>query len=287
MINYTTAQTLLSIEHVDLTLDNKLILRDVCAEIKDIERADCVQGQVICFLGPSGIGKTRLSRIIAGLDEPSSGRVLVNTGKRTLAAGYPTEMAPVHKGMVGMVPQNYPLFEFMTVQQNLLTAGKQAGLSPGDAIKKALQFIKEFELTDYLGLYPIQLSGGTHQRVAIVRQLMCSDHFIVMDEPFSGLDPIMKQRACELITRVANMDTLNTIILVTHDVTEGMAVADHVWLMGLEQNADGTYIPGARIVEEIDFAAQGICWDPDIYQNPAFLKQVADVKVRFKTLVPR
>lgn len=275
---YTTGQTLLTIDHVSLTLDNKLILRDVCADIVDIERADCVAGQVICFLGPSGIGKTRLSRIIAGLDQPTIGRVLVSAGKTPQA---------VQKGMVGMVPQNYPLFEFMTVADNLLVAGTQAGLSANDANRYALGFVKEFELSQYLGLYPIQLSGGTRQRVAIVRQLMCSEHFIVMDEPFSGLDPIMKQRACELITRVANMDTLNTIILVTHDVTEGMAVADHVWLMGLERDEKGAYIPGAKIVELIDFAAQGICWDPDIYRNPKFIAQVAEVKARFQTLVPR
>lgn len=270
---YTRQQALITIEHVTQVLDGQVILRDVCAAVTNIERADCVQGQVICFLGPSGIGKTRLSRIMAGLDPATDGRVQVNVGG---------QMVPVRKGMVGMVPQNYPLFEFQTVQDNLVTAGQQAGLSAPAARSKARPLVEEFGLADHLTKYPIQLSGGTRQRVAIVRQLMCSEHFLVMDEPFSGLDPIMKQRACELITRVANMDSLNTIVLVTHDVTEGMAVADTVWLMGLEPGLDG-----ARIVETIDFAAQGICWQPDIYHNPQFLEQVARVKARFQTLLPR
>lgn len=285
---YTTKDTLVKIDHVGLVLDGKIILRDVNAEIVDIDRADCVQGQVICFLGPSGIGKTRLSRIIAGLDQPTTGRVLVDgTG----------HLAEVHKGMVGMVPQNYPLFEFQTVEQNLRTAAEQSR-QPTHALGMLQDFVSEFELKEHLNKYPIQLSGGTRQRVAIVRQLLCAEHFIVMDEPFSGLDPIMKSKACELITKVANLDTLNTIILVTHDITEGMAVADHVWIMGRERapftDRDGTavmlenaWLPGATLVDIIDFAQMGICWRPDIYQNPDFLAEVAKVKARFQTLVPR
>lgn len=274
--SYATAQTLLLVDHVSLALDGKLILRDVCAEVVDIERADCVAGQVICFLGPSGIGKTRLSRIMAGLDTPTKGAVTVAKGDR---------MVQVTKGMVGMVPQNYPLFEFQTVGQNLATAAAMAAVP--QPTQKITELCTQFDLAPHLDKYPIQLSGGTRQRVAIVRQILCSDHFLVMDEPFSGLDPIMKSRACALITRVANMDTLNTIIVVTHDVTEGMAVADHVWLMGQEQDASGAYLPGARIVETIDLAAQGICWRPDIYSHPAFLAEVARVKARFQTVIPR
>lgn len=271
---YTVGETLMSIDRVGLDLGGKTILRDASATICNIERADAVQGQVICFLGPSGIGKTRLSRIIAGLDQPTAGQVLVKADGRLIQ---------VAKGMVGMVPQNYSLFEFQTVRQNLRTAAMQRGDRHGSvSVAQMEAYLATFELRDHLDKYPVQLSGGTRQRVAIVRQLLCSDHFVVMDEPFSGLDPIMKQRACALITQVANLDTLNTIIVITHDVTEGMAVADTVWLMGVDADA-----PGARIVETIDFAAQGICWQPDIYHNVQFLEQVARVKARFQTLVPR
>jgi len=272
---YTTGETLVSIDHVSLTLSGHQILRDVSTTIVDIERVDQVQGQVVCFLGPSGIGKTRLSRIIAGLDPPTSGSVTVRRGN---------SMIQVCKGLVGMVSQQYPLFAFQTVRQNLHTAAAQA-TSPRQAAGRISEFVEAFGLLEHLDKYPIQLSGGTRQRVAIVRQLLCSEHFLILDEPFSGLDPIMKQRACALITQVAAMDTLNTVILVTHDVTEGMAVADRVWMMGLEQR-DGTWIPGATIVEEIDFAAMGICWRSDIYTYPPFLAEIARVKARFQTLAP-
>lgn len=266
-MSYTNGTVLLSVDRVCLTLGARQILRDVSVQVRDIVRPDCVTGQVICFLGPSGIGKTRLSRIIAGLDRPTSGTV-------TLPGG-----TPVHKGLVGMVPQNYLLFDFLTVEDNLAVAGRQSGLSEIQGRRKAAGYVEQFGLGGYLGLYPGQLSGGTRQRAAIVRQLMCSEHLLVLDEPFSGLDLIMKRRACELITQVANLDETNTVILVTHDVTEGMSVADTVWLMGVEAG-----LPGATIVEQVDLAEQGLCWHPELTQDARFLAEVARVKERFLAL---
>lgn len=263
---YTRNETVLCVEHVSLAYGDRLILRDVNVEVKNIVRPDCSQGQVICFLGPSGIGKTQLSRVIAGLQRPTEGQVTLLNGK------------PVERGAVGMVPQNYLLFEFATVSENLHIAMKQSARPRH--IEQFNDYVAKFELEKYLSYYPKQLSGGTRQRVAIVRQLLCSDHFIVMDEPFSGLDPIMKRRACEVITQVANLDELNTIIIVTHDVTEGMSVADTVWLMGREAGQ-----PGARILTEYDLAERGLCWDPELIHNPEFLKLVAEVKDRFQELV--
>lgn len=262
---YEKKETLVSIDHVSLTLGNRVILRDVCAEVKNIIRPDHVQGQVVCFLGPSGIGKTQLSRIIAGLSPSTSGRVLIN-GKPTV------------KGLVGMVPQTSTLFEFMTVDQNLATAqayGKKSTIATVD-------YISQFGLTQYLPLYPAQLSGGTRQRVAIVRQLLCSEHFILMDEPFSGLDLMMKQRACALITQVSNLNESNTIICVTHDVTEGMSIADTVWLMGREPGVEG-----AKILKEYDLASEGLCWRPDLIHDPAFIAKVAEVKETFLEIAQR
>src|SRR5258708_11160996 len=92
---YKYADTLLKIDHVSLSYDDKVILRDVNAEIRDIVRADCTQGQVVGFLGPSGIGKTQLFRIIAGLNQPTSGHVLVNS-----------TLTPVKAGMAGVVAQD-------------------------------------------------------------------------------------------------------------------------------------------------------------------------------------
>lgn len=276
-MTYTKNQTLLKIDHVSLRYGDRIILRDVNAEIQNIERSDCVQGQVICFLGPSGIGKTQLSRIIAGLQPPTSGKVLVASGAQF--ADSPI-LTVVEKGIVGMVPQTYPLFEFATVADNITIAGRQAGLTRDHIRDKGLELMNAFDLYEHRNDYPRALSGGTRQRVAIIRQLMCAGHYLVMDEPFSGLDPIMKQKACALITQVADRDTLNTMIIVTHDVTEGCSVADTVWLMGREKGQ-----PGARVVKQYDLAAMDLCWHQDIQQDARFQSFIGEVKAEFRELV--
>jgi ABC-type sulfate/molybdate transport systems ATPase subunit len=107
MLSYTYGKTLLKIENVSLEYDGRPILKNVSAEIKDIIRPECTQGQVVGFLGPSGIGKTQWFRIIAGLNPPTSGRVTVNRLDR-----------PVKAGEVGVVAQDYQLFD--TVLSSLI-----------------------------------------------------------------------------------------------------------------------------------------------------------------------
>lgn len=267
MTECSYGDVLLSINHVSLSFGDRIVLRDVNAEIRDVIRPGLVQGQIICFLGPSGIGKTQLSRVVAGLQAPTSGNVLLE------------ESRAVHAGLVGMVPQNYPLFEFATVRENFRIAGRQAGLSDANADRKAKPYIDAFDLSAHLLDYPAALSGGTRQRVAIVRQLLCAGHYLVMDEPFSGLDPVMKQHAADLIVQVANLDERNTIIVVTHDILQGCSVADTVWLMGREDQQ-----PGARLVEQYDLVAEDLCWHAGLTRDPAFLRFVARVNDRFLTL---
>lgn len=273
---------LLRIDHVSLTLGGKLILRDVCADVTNSEGV----GEVIAFLGPSGIGKTQLSRVIAGLQAPSSGQVLLRGG----SDGGNLNLVPTGPGKVCMVPQNYPMFEYATVSNNLYIAGKQAGLSNEAINAKASTYIKAFGLESYLHVYPSRLSGGTRQRVAIARQLMCASNYLVLDEPFSGLDPIMKRRAMDAIVTLSLLDTYNTIIVVSHDVTEAMSIADRVWLMGLEkgfstrEDAKAGFIPGARLIEQYDLAAEGLAWQPGIEKNPKFQDFVLMVKDKFQTL---
>lgn len=296
-----TSMKLLDIQNVSLSFGDKLILRDVNATITDVERPDAVQGQVICFLGPSGIGKTQLSRCIAGLQQPTKGAVrilpeAVKTVGYEIVAGADLKsdgLIATGAGQVGMVPQNYPLFDYMTVLDNLLIAGKQRGFNATDAKDKAMQYVEALGLAEHLTKYPKDLSGGTKQRVAIARQMVCASHFLVMDEPFSGLDPIMKEKAAELITQLAGMDTLNTIIVVTHDVTEGLSVADTVWMMGYEKYGPGEglghpgtsdFKPGATLVKQYDLADMDMCWRKDIVSEPKFLDFVGHVKAEFKHL---
>lgn len=263
---YTKDEALLTINNVGLMFGPKVVLAGVNATIHNITRPGVEQGQVVCFLGPSGIGKTRLSRLIAGLDQSTTGSI-------TLADGAPTKA-----GVVGLVQQSYPLFQYMTAQQNLEVAAKRGK----DDLKQISIYADALGIANTtLSLYPKQLSGGQRQRVAIIRQLLCSEHLIILDEPFSGLDIKAKKQACALITQVAQLHTLNTIIVITHDVTEGMSVADTVWLMGITPDQ-----AGAHIVTEYDLAAMGLAWQPDIQHDPRFVEMVRQVKDEFLAVAP-
>lgn len=271
--NYTLGKTLLRVENVCLEYEGRPILKNVNAEVKDIVVPGRVTGQIVGFLGPSGCGKTSLFRIIAGLDKPTSGRVTLNGDDRA-----------VTPGEVGVVAQSYPLFEHRTVLSNLLLAAKQKEKDAKVAHDKVMSFLREFEIADKHNLYPCQLSGGQRQRCAIIQQILCSNNFLLMDEPFSGLDMLMLERTCELIAKVANMDELNTIIVVTHDVTAACSVADHIWLMGRDTDAAGNKIQGSRIVKEYNLIDRDLCWQPGILTTPKFMDFVREVKEDFRKL---
>lgn len=270
---HTFTDVLLKIEHVSLTLGGNQILRDVDAEIKDIVRPGCTQGQVVGLLGPSGIGKTKLFDILSGTLEPTSGRVLV-TAKAT----------PVRLGMVGVVAQDYPLFEHRKVLSNLVIAGRQAGLSSDQARDKAMKLLDTFSLKNKVNFSPAELSGGQRQRVAIAQQLMCSENFLLMDEPFTGLDPVMKDQACSLITDLAAADELNTIIVVTHELSAAVMVADKLWLMGRDHDEKGEVIPGAKVVKTMCLIERGLAWQQNIGSLPAFAETVRELRELFPSL---
>jgi NitT/TauT family transport system ATP-binding protein len=270
---YEHGETILKVENVGRTLGGNVILRDVDVEIKDIRRPGRITGQVIAMLGPSGVGKTTLFRILAGLDEPDTGRVTLGP-----------QAQPVQRGMVGVCAQKYPLFQHRTVLGNLLVAGAQAGLSGRAAKQKASSFLERFGLEGAASRYPCQLSGGQQQRVAIAQQFMCSEHLLLMDEPFSGLDPLAVDRVSELITEVASLHELNTIIVVTHDVSAAVEVADTLWLMGRDRDAAGNIIPGAKIQDNYNLIERGLAWRKGITTTPEFMELMREILARFPQL---
>jgi ABC-type nitrate/sulfonate/bicarbonate transport system ATPase subunit len=270
---YSLGKTLLKIENVNLEYDGVPVLKSINAEIRNIVVPGKSKGQVVGILGPSGCGKTSLFHIIAGLHKPTSGRVSVNGFDR-----------PVRAGEVGVVAQSYPLFEHRTVLSNLMLGAMQKEKNTTVARDKVMALLKEFELDDKFNLYPAQLSGGQRQRCAIIQQILCSEHFLLMDEPFSGLDLLMLEKTCELICKVADMDDLNTIIVVTHDVTAACSVADHLWLMGRDRSGTGPMLPGASIVKEYDLIERDLCWHPSIITTGKFTDFVREVKEEFRRL---
>jgi polar amino acid transport system ATP-binding protein/sulfate transport system ATP-binding protein len=265
--------TLLKIEDLSIVYGSRVVLRDVNAEIRDVIRPGHSQGQVVGLLGPSGIGKTQLFRSMAGLQPPTRGRVLVTK-----------DNIPVRVGMVGVVDQHYTLFKHRTVGDNLLLAAHQGGLVGKAAEEKARTFLGRFQLQDRWDDWPGNLSGGQRQRVAIAQQLLCSEHYLLMDEPFSGLDVNMQDEVCRLIGEVAAMDELTTIIVVTHDVEAAVTISDTIWLLGRDRDEAGAVIPGARVQHEYDLIERGLAWQPDIERRPAFRDLVEEIRVRFRTL---
>ncbi|HEY8208864.1 MAG TPA: ATP-binding cassette domain-containing protein [Myxococcaceae bacterium] len=272
-MNAVRKEVLLRADGVSLDLGGHPILRDVSLEIRDLVRPGAVTGQVVGLLGPSGMGKTQLLRILAGLTAPTSGSVRLTP-----------EQVPVRPGLVGVVSQDCALFEHRTVLGNLCVAGRQAGLSSAAARSKARGLLERLGLADKEALYPGQLSGGERQRVAIAQQLMCSDHYLLMDEPFSGLDPLAQAEVCRVITEVASQHELNTIVVITHDIRAAIEVADELWLLGRDRDGDGRPIEGARIQATYDLVARGLTWHPDIAHAPGLAPLVEEIRGRFAQL---
>ncbi|MBI1335318.1 MAG: ATP-binding cassette domain-containing protein [Armatimonadetes bacterium] len=270
---YEVKECILKIENVSLDLGGRPILKNVNAEVKNILRPNLAQGQVVGLLGPSGMGKTQLFRILAGLNQADQGSVYVTE-----------QMIPVRAGMVGVVAQNYPLFDHRTILSNLVVAGKQAGMNGPAGSQKAQDLLNRFGLGEHGDKYPVQLSGGQRQRAAIAQQFMCSEYFLLMDEPFSGLDPLAKDAMCSFIGEMARTHELKTFIVVTHDIDAAIAVCDSLWLLGRERDEKGQAIPGANIRHTIDLAARGLAWRENIREMPAFGAMVNEVRQLFATL---
>lgn len=266
-------ETLLKVEGVNVTLDDKPILRDLNMEIRDVVVPGRKQGQVVGLLGPSGMGKTTLFRLLAGLDHPDSGDVLVTA-----------DLKPVQRGMVGVVSQDYLVFAHRTVRGNLMVAGKQARLSGRELNEKADELMKRFGLEEHARKYPSQLSGGQRQRVAIAQQFMCSEHFLLMDEPFSGLDVLAAGSVIGFIKEMAQLDEISTFILVTHDIAAATQVCDTILLLGRDRDSSGKVIPGARIQKTYSLIEMGLAWTEDIASNPECVKLIRDIRNDFSEL---
>jgi NitT/TauT family transport system ATP-binding protein len=266
-------ETLLHIENVSKEFPMNdgttfVALKDFTLEIKNIE----IKPQIVSLLGPSGSGKTTALRIIAGLDRPTIGCVLISNGEGQ-------QLRPVQVGDVGVVFQRYPLFEDLNVLHNLIDPAVRSGMDKNEAKDKAARYLDEFNLVKQGLAWPLQLSGGQRQRVAILQQLMLNRHFIILDEPFSGLDPVSILNVIKLISRIANEHTLNTFIIITHDVTSALIISDQVYLLGRERDEKGEPIQGSRIMKTYDMIAEGLAYHPGIEDLPRFAEIRKEIRL--------
>ncbi len=243
-------------------------LKDFTLEIQNIKN----KPQIVSLLGPSGSGKTTALRIIAGLDKPTSGCVFISNG-----AGQ--QLRNVRVGDVGVVFQRYPLFEDLNVLRNLVDPAVRSGMSETAAKEKALRLLDEFNLVKQGLAWPLQLSGGQRQRVAILQQLMLDRHFIILDEPFSGLDPVNILNVIKLISNIAHQHTLNTFLIITHDVTSALIISDHLYLLGRERNKQGEPQQGSKVMKEYDLITEGLAYHSDIEDLPRFAEIRKEIRL--------
>ena len=261
MTNHIKAEVILKAEDINLSYDDKIILRDINFNIKNIVRPDMLQGQVVSLIGRSGIGKTQLFKILSGLQQPTMGNVFIHQDKKVKA------------GDMGVIFQSYYLFEWRTIEQSLMMAAKQNPSLKGKEKEAIKTYADNFSLMEHLHKYPEQLSGGQKQRVSIIQQLLKGSDFLLLDEPFSGLDVCVLDKVVDLLLQVSVSDELKTLIIVSHDIETAVAISDTVFILGMEEGK-----PGATIKKEIDLIARDLAWQKDIKKEKAFAEMVEEIK---------
>ena len=188
-------------------------------------------GELVALLGPSGCGKTTALRLLAGLEQPDDGRVVV--GDRDITD------VPANKRDMGMVFQAYSLFPHLTVLENVAFGLKLRGRSRAQRRQRAEEMLELVGLSTQRDRYATQLSGGQQQRVALARALAIEPAVLLLDEPLSALDAKVRVQLRDEIRRI-QIEVGTTTLFVTHDQEEALAVADRVGVMNagrLEQIA--------------------------------------------------
>lgn len=240
------------------------ILRDINFEIKDIVRPDIVQGQIVALIGQSGSGKSTLFNLIAGLMPPDTGTILQGVNQK-----------PVVIGDMGIVYQNYWIYDWRKVKSILTMAANKNPKLDKTLIKDVvLQTAAEFNLSDHLDKYPKELSGGQKQRVAIAEQLLNGSEFLLLDEPFSGLDMIMIDKVRAMLQKASCVDEFKTLIIVSHDISNTVAISDTVYVLAKPAGSPA----GATIVSEIDLIERDLAWHEDIKEMPKFREVLKEIK---------
>lgn len=203
---------MLKLEHITKSYDGVTILNDICLDIEE--------GEIVSILGPSGCGKTTLLNLILGMTDVDCGTISFN--------GEDITAMPMEKRGFNIVFQDYALFPNMNVMKNIRYGLKN---KPGISTEKEVD-----DLIELLGLRPHlnkridQLSGGQKQRVALARTLVMKPRILLLDEPLSALDGVIKESIKEKIKTIAKEFNLTTII-VTHDPEEALTLSDHVMII--------------------------------------------------------
>lgn len=183
-------------------------LKDICMDIK--------YGEFVSIIGPSGCGKSTLFNIISGIENPSSGEILLDN-----------KLITNNKGLVGYMPQKDYLLPWRTVLENSILGMEIQGFSKKEAKEKANEYLEIFELQAFKNEYPSALSGGMRQRVALLRTILLEKDILLLDEPFGALDEITRTQMQIWLLRIRKRFN-HTIIFITHSIDESIFLSDRV-----------------------------------------------------------
>lgn len=216
----TTHPPLLQVSHLVKSYDGVPVLRDVSF---DVDR-----GEIVCLLGPSGCGKSTLLSIIAGLDQPDSGLVLVD--------GTDIVNTPVHRRGFGLMFQGLALFPHRNVRDNIAFGLRMAGQSAAEINERVAEVLTLVGLAGFESRDVNQLSGGEQQRIALARSLAPRPRLLMLDEPLSSLDRTLRERLMDELRRILT-HVGQTAIYVTHDQQEAFALSDRMVILDAGQVA--------------------------------------------------
>ena len=201
----------LQLKSIHKSYGPQTVLTDINLEVRD--------GEFIIFVGPSGCGKSTLLRSIAGLEDVTSGQVLIN--------GKDVTLTPPSKRGIAMVFQSYALYPHLTVKDNMGLGLKQAGTPRDEIERRVAKASAMLSLDPYLKRRPAEMSGGQRQRVAIGRALVRDPELFLFDEPLSNLDAALRVQTRLEIAKL-HRELKATMIYVTHDQVEAMTLADRI-----------------------------------------------------------
>ncbi len=210
----------ITLDHLGKTFGSQSAVDDVTLEIPD--------GAFVVLLGPSGCGKTTTLRMLAGLEEPTSGSI--RFGERTVADPAAGVAVPSAQRGLGMVFQSYALWPHMRVRQNIDWPLRIAGWPGAERAKRVAEVLEMLELTGLAERFPAELSGGQQQRVAIARTVAPRPGVLLFDEPLSNLDARLRVDTRAELVRVHRASGA-TSVYVTHDQVEALAMATHIAVM--------------------------------------------------------
>ena len=273
MTQYKELDTILYLDKVSIGYGEKSILKDVSIIEKNVVRDGHEStGQVIAFIGRSGRGKSTLFKALTGLIKPTSGQILI-TDLRTTDN---TDAKIVEEGDVGFVDQKYTLFRHKTVEDICHYAMRKSTKTKAEKEEIITKYLQEWGLAEHRKKFSCELSGGQRQRTATIEQILSSKHFMIFDEPFSGLDVGNIEKVKESFNRIQNDNEYNTIIFSTHDIKLAIELADSIYIIGFPEGTTDY----STVVKHYDLKAMGLAWTEYNDSHRAVYNDIRDLLLR-------